>query len=915
MRSLRCITTFFIGVFMLTTANTTPVFSATTNEGATIEMENSGTIGAQMHTPQIMRLTNGLTVFVLPDERFPLASLRLYVHAGSTFETPEEAGISHVLEHMVFKGTEKRPKGAVALDIEQAGGYLNAATSFDYTVYLTDMPSSEWKLGLDVLKDMAFHPSLDAEELESEKKVIIAELERGEDTPSSRVFQALQGLALADTPYKSPIIGYRENINAFTTDMIRDYIEKHYQPQSMLLVVVGNVNAGEVFAEAEAQFGALSNHKAVESVTAIDVAQLATGPKFSVQHGPWKKVHFGMALPVPNQLDLQSPQLDVLAHMLAGDASSKLYKKFKYDLQLVDSISIGNYSFERAGIFYMTAVLDAEKVDAFWNALTQELAHLKGSDFSQEELDRAKLNLEDSLYSSKETVAGMASKEGYFQFFNGGPQGEANYLKAIQDVDTAQLDTLLAAWFTPENVNAMFLLPEDVKEPQVDDIQAILEANWPSKGQLDAINQELGFGQKDGEQDQQSSVVKSTIINGMETVDLGHGRTVILIPDATLPYTSMDMVFSGGNALLSPEQQGLAALTASAITSGAGERDIFAMADFKADHAATLSAAAGRESFSLSMRQPSRFDGEMFGLLRDILERPSFADSDVDRERKSQIASITSREDQPLGLAFRRLSPFLFPESPYGYYHLGHKEVIADFTTEDVKKFWAMQAKQAWVMAVAGKFDREAVLNFAKSLPLPTEQKPVVDTPAWTTDKALDLTLADRNQAHILMVFPTVGAQDEDVPALNLLQAMLAGQSGLLFRDLRDKQGLGYTVTAFNWQTPKAGFLAFYIGTDPSKIDQAIAGFHTVIADLHAQPLDNAELIRGKNQLKGDYYRDHQRLGSRSSEAAVLQFQGYPLDMNTVNLTQAEELTPENIQEIARQYLKPENAYLVKVLP
>lgn len=905
MRSLRYLSTLFIGVFMLTTAQAAPSLSASNSENITMNTAENTT-----NTPHITKLANGLTVFVLQDDRFPLASLRLYVHAGSTFETPEEAGISHVLEHMVFKGTEKRPKGAVALDIERAGGYLNAATSFDYTVYLTDMPSNEWRLGLEVLKDMAFHPSLDPEELESEKKVIIAELERGEDTPGSRVFQGLQALALKDTPYQAPIIGYRENIYSFTTDMIRDYISKHYHPQSMLLVVVGNVDAGEVLAEAEAQFGALDNQKAVPALPSIDMASLATGPKIAIQHGPWNKVHFGMALPVPNQQDLQSPQLDVLAHMLAGDGSSRLYKKFKYDLQLVDSISIGNYSFERAGIFYMTAVLDADKVDAFWSELTKELASLQGSDFSKEELDRAKLNLEDALYSSKETVAGMASKEGYFQFFNGGPQGEKNYLKAINDVDSMQLDALLQAWFKPENVNAMFILPEGVKNPQVADLQAILGANWPS--QKDPATQAVASDEGKNDSDKGEP---ATITNGMETVDLGHGRTVILIPDTTLPYTSVDMFFSGGNALLTPEQQGLAALTARTITKGAGNLDTFGMADFQADRAASLSATAGREGFSLSLRQPTRFDAEMFGLLRNVIEKPTFTDSDIQREIKSQIAAITSREDQPLGLAFRRLSPFLFPESPYGYYQLGEKDVIEKFSSDDVKAFWNKQAQEPWVMAVAGSFDRDTVMDFAKSLPLPSAKAPVVDAPIWNQDKALDLPLADRNQAHILMLFPTVGALDKDVPALDLLQAMLAGQSGLLFRDLRDNQGLGYTVTAFNWLTPKAGFLAFYIGTEPSKIDQSIAGFHSVIEDLHAKPLDNAELIRGKNQLKGDYYREHQRLGSRSSEAAVLYSQGYPLDLNTENLSKSEALSPEDIQAIARQYLKPENAYIIKVLP
>ena len=144
---------------------------------------------------QVTKLPNGLSVLILKDTRFPLVSTRLYVHAGSSYETPDQAGISHVLEHMVFKGTDSRPKSAISQEVESAGGYLNAATSYDYTVYITDMPDRHWKLGMDVVRDMAFHPTLDPQELESEKNVIVAELQRGEDDPGSRMFKTL----LADT--------------------------------------------------------------------------------------------------------------------------------------------------------------------------------------------------------------------------------------------------------------------------------------------------------------------------------------------------------------------------------------------------------------------------------------------------------------------------------------------------------------------------------------------------------------------------------------------------------------------------------------------------------------------------------------------------------------------------------------------
>ena len=223
---------------------------------------------------QVTKLPNGLSVLILKDTRFPLVSTRLYVHAGSSYETPDQAGISHVLEHMVFKGTDSRPKSAISQEVESAGGYLNAATSYDYTVYITDMPDRHWKLGMDVVRDMAFHPTLDPQELESEKNVIVAELQRGEDDPGSRMFKTLLADTLKGTPYDRPIIGYEKTIRALTTQNLRDYIAKYYQPQNMLLVVVGNVDPAEVLAEAEKMFAPYKNTAPLKEVMPYEADRL-----------------------------------------------------------------------------------------------------------------------------------------------------------------------------------------------------------------------------------------------------------------------------------------------------------------------------------------------------------------------------------------------------------------------------------------------------------------------------------------------------------------------------------------------------------------------------------------------------------------------------------------------------------------
>ena len=852
--------------------------------------------------PVITRLPNGLTVVVKKDDRFPLVSLRLYVHAGSAYESDKDSGISHLLEHMVFKGTEKRPKGAVATDVEKTGGYLNAATSFDYTVYLTDMTKDHWKTGIDVLKDMAFHPSLDPAELESEKDVVVAELKRGEDNPQQRIFRMAQQAALKGTPYFNPIIGYEETIRSFTSERIRGYISRHYQPQSMMLLVCGNVEVEEAIAEATRLFGDLQNTQAVIPPANLEHAITPKGFSITSEQGPWQKVHLALTLPVPGQNDARSPQLDLLSQLLGGDTTSRFYRTYKYDKRLVDSISVSNYGFERLGMLYIQVTLDADKVVPFWEAFTKDLAGLDSITFTREEMDRAKLNIEDDLFRSKETLAGYASKLGYFEFFDNGEQGEANYLRIMRDTDQATLTSLIKQTFRPDALSMVALMPQGTQPPKGSDsydawITSKLESRWKAPAETAATATGAGAA------------------GTTEVIDLGNNRTLVLIPDTTLPYASVNMLFTGGDSLLDTKDQGLAAFTASLLTKGTKRLSATAMEDFQSDRAAAFSASSGRQTFSVSMNAPSRFTSDMFDLLQDSLVTPAMKDEEAARVRENQITAITMQEDQPTGLAFRRMYPFLFGGHSYGYLQLGEKDRVAKFSAKDARDFWKEQTLQPWVLSVCGTYDKAAILAAVKKLPVPAKKSAEVTIPDWSKTKDLDLRLAGRNQAHVLMIFPTAGYGSEDEASLDLLQNILAGQSGLLFRDLRDKQGLGYTVTAFAWKTPKAGALIFYIGTEPGKVQQAEAGFQKVIEDLHATLLPQEELDRGKNQMTGDYYRDHQSLSSRSSEAAVLTVLNQPLDYDRKLVEKAQSVTPETLQSLARKYLQRDKAYIVKVLP
>ncbi|WP_246298926.1 M16 family metallopeptidase [Desulfolutivibrio sulfodismutans] len=849
--------------------------------------------------PRISVLKNGMTVAVIEDERFPLASVRLYVHAGSAYETPEQSGISHLLEHMVFKSTQKRQVGQAAKDIESAGGAVNAATSFDYTVFYADMPADRWLVGLEVIQDMIFGAKFDPEELASEKKVVLSEIDRGKDDPDNVIFQDLQALLWPGTGYERPIIGFRNTVSGFTGEDIKGYISRWYQPQSMLLVVAGKVDAGEVVQQAEALFGGMQNDRTIMPPMPLTLTP-GVKPEIKVEFGEWNKVYLSVAFPTAGMRAPEEAALEIFAQLLGGDETSRLYRTFKYEKRLVDEISASSMTLERGGVLYIGATLDAANLETFWKELLANLAGLRVGDFTDREIERVKLNLEDGLFRAKETIPGVASKFGSFVFYGYGIEGEANYLRAASQVDRAELQKVMDGVLRPGDLRAVALLPKDA-QGKVDAarLEKAVAAVWPAAaGSAKAQN---GSGRE----------------KKAEIVDLGGGRRLVLQPDAALPYAAVSMVFAGGDTLLSPQDQGLAQLASSALTMGTASRGAVEIQDFLSDRAATLSAASGRDTFSLEARYPTRFAGDVLGLFAEVLREPAFAASEMDRARQSQLADIKRQEDEPMGLAFRKLFPFLYASGGYSFTRLGEPERVAAFTPDDARRFFTRQMRLPWVVSVCGDFDREQMVALAKSLAElcgPAEPYAFA-APEWGKKREEKLTLAGRNQTHLLWIFPVCGTSGADTPGLELLNSALAGQGGLLFRDLRDKESLGYSVTSFLWQSVNTGFLAFYIGTEPDKAARALEGFSRVAGDLRRQGVPDVEISRARNLLWGDYQRGRQRLGARSSEAASELVHGFGMDHKREIIEKAVTLSGEDVKALAGKYLDPDKAYVMRIDP
>lgn len=846
---------------------------------------------------QYFTLPNGLEVVIDQDQRFPLVSMRLYVRAGSAYEQPGQEGISHFLEHMVFKGTEKRDPGQVARDIEEVGGNLNAGTSFDYTVYTVDLPSQEWKLGLDVLQDMIFESTFDTSELNQEKNVVLAEIQRSSDSPESRIFKSIQSMVFEGTPYEHPILGFKDTVQGFSQKDLNQYISRLYHPLSMVLAISGHIDPEKILDQANDLFGDLKNQGVNSLPTPLNIAEnrKPAQQRVKVERGPWKKAYLSMAVPAPELNSADTPAFDILAYLLAGDRTSLLYREFKYELGLVDQISAQVLSLERTGLMYFYARLDPDEIDSFWNSFRKRLSDLSQEDFTQEQIDRAVTNIEDGLFRSRETLGGTAARLGYNQLFEKTPHAEEKYLHNLRRVTKQDLQNIIDKNLQLHNFTVSALVPEQI------DLSGEIFAEHLKQ----TPDRETKATQKSDPDDDRT-----------RTVDLGRGRKLVLIPDNNLPYTSVSIAWPGGSKLVPPEQQGLSELSARTLTRETRDRSFEHIQEFLKDRASSINASSSRNTLTMSARFPVQYSQDIMELIAEMVLHPAFSREELKKAASDQIAEIRQQEDRPLGYAFRHLFPFLFSSGSYSYLHLGKEDFIGEVTPDMTRSFWDKQRTQPFVISVCGSIDQQALDNLAHSLSsIETVEKTITHDFAWSEQKTRDEVMKDRTQAHILMVFPVSGKDHEHTPALKVMDKILSGMGGILFRELRDRQGLAYTVTSMLWQKPDTGFLALYIGTYEDKVDEAVNGFEKIIKRLRSQEVSEEEVDRAANLIFGEYYRGRQTIASRSGEAASLLAQGLDLDFNLEITEKARQISTRDIKKLALEYLDPDRAYVMRILP
>ena len=782
-------------------------------------------------------LGNGLTVVIRPNPSSPVVAVQAWVKAGSTTEPAERAGMSHILEHMAFKGTKRRGPGEIAREVESVGGEINAYTSFDQTVYHITLSGRFLENALDILADTLGNSVFDAAELSRELEVILEEVRMNEDNPGRVVSNALFREAYKVHPYGRPVIGYVDTIRKTTREDLLAYFRKYYVPGNMVLVIAGDVDPYTSRPMIEKTFGRLPPGSAPESPRPPEPAQRET--RVVVKERDARRAYLEMGFHGPSMMDPDVYAWDLMSMILGNGEMSRLYRDVKDGKGLVDSVGASSYTPRDPGILFVDGTLAPSKAREALKEILLDTFRMTAAPPAGAELVRAKTATETDFLYSLESQSSLARHVGFYETTLNDAAFEQTYLRKIRAVTADDVRAVAKKYLVPENltVSAVFptgqggVLPADAVRTIAREAYEEATAPSPKTGKKRAVVKEV----------------------------LGNGIRVIVRENHAVPVVAVEAGFLAGVRGEPVGKAGVSNLTAAMLVKGTAQRSAREISEAVENMAADLSGYSTRNSFGLTGKFLQRDFEKGFRLFAESLLEPSFPAEELEKKRIETLGVLKQQKDQLTQATFLLFLAAQYGGHPYGRNPLGTEDSVRAIAPSDLKAYYGRWADpRNMVIAISGDIDAEEALAAVRKafgeMPQRPGYAPLGALPVPSHDAVMKVEeQRDKQQAHFVIGYPGARFTDPDRYALDVLGSALAGMGGRLFVNLRDRKSLAYSVTSFSSDQVDPGFFAFYMGTSAEKLDVAIADTLSEIADVKKGGVTREEFERAKKWMIGTY--------------------------------------------------------------
>ena len=827
-------------------------------------------------------LPDGLTVIVQEDHSAPVASVQAWCATGSVSEDEHlGAGLSHILEHMLFKGTKTRTTNAIAQKIQDVGGYINAYTDFDRTVFWIDVPRDGVATALDVLADAMMNSTLPPAEYLKEQEVIRREFAMNLDNPDRMTSQLLLATAFQRHPYRLPVIGQMEIYNQLTQEQVMRYYKARYVPNNLIFIVAGDVDAEKVHQQL-AEFFKPYPEKSLKPVF-IPEEPPQLGRREVHNEFATELTRLSLAWHVPELTHPDVPALDVLSTILGDGRSSRLYRRVREEAGLAFGVSAFSYTPGDPGLLGIDATVDPKKREGAEHLILQIIDEVKQAGVTPEELMKAKkISLSHHL-DALATMRGQASDIGGNWLLTRNLNFSRDYLAAVQKVTLDDIRRVATNYLTSDNLTVVSLNP---------------------RGSLVA----------------KAEGAKVATATEIQKFELANGLRILVREDARLPLVSMTAVFRSGLLAETPQTNGITRLMAKVLLKGTKTRAAEQIANQIEAVGGSIGSDAGNNSFSVSLHLTKPDLKLGVDLLSDVLRNATMPAKAVAREQEVQIAGIKEEDEQLTAVARNILRAALFAHHPYALRANGSPDSVQRLTQKDLLDFRDRYlAAKNGVISVFGDVKAAEVKQLFEETLGALRPGALALTDAHPAAPLRQMTNVEsqkeKAQGVIMVGYRGVDMFSPDRYALELIDEASSDLGSRFFIRIREQMGLAYYVGASQMQGLVPGLFAFYLGTDPQKIEPVKTALLDEIQKLASEGLTREELARAKKKLIGQQQIANQSNDSFGYQCALDELYGLGFDHYKSLEHDVEAVTLDDIRRVAGKYFRDQPYVLATVRP
>lgn len=859
------------------------------------------------------QLRNGMKVILWPTKKSPVVTVQAWVRTGSADEKEGEEGISHFIEHLLFKGTRKYKVGEIASIIEGAGGELNAYTSFDQTVFHITISKEFTGLAVETLNEMIGYPKFEDKEIDNEREVVIEEIKRSNDSPHRAASRLLFEGVYSRHPYKKPVIGYDENIRKFTREGILNYYNSRYVPKNISLVIVGDFEKEEIQKQIENTFEQIQSYKLRESKRPVEPK--SRSPKINISEAPFHETIFHLAWKGPNAKHADTPALDMLALILGQGDSSRLAQRARIQAPVVNYVGSHVYSPQDEGFFAISAGLTQKNLSDFLSIVGEEVLRAQLECVTATELEKALTILEADEIYGVETVDGLARKLGMFELLFNRPDFYKDYLKKLSAVTANDIIRVAKKYLKPENMTIAIQVPSDKESVEsladkfVYDFalaQDALRKVLPEKAKIKKIKNNT------------PQLVGSDKTSPVSKFKNKQGGLIIISPNAQAPTVSLRLAFRGGQRLENISTQGLSEFLSNTWTAGTNNITEEQLLDKMDRLAMSVRPFAGRNTIGMSLSALKHNLKPALEIFFDVLKNPAFISDAVERERVVMLEGYKQRKDNPAVIAAQDFQKIIFEGHPYALDPSGTEETIKALTKEQIKEHWKQMVTSSNMTLVAvGDVDKEDLSKLIEKEIGEMPQGKKIDDKFAAKEIREDknhFEFLKKEQSHIIYGVRGFTIYDEEKWALQVMQSVLAGQGGRLFYELRDKASLAYSVSPVHTEGLEVGYFGAYIGCSPEKGKKAIEMIDLEFKKMASERISPQELDRAQRYLVGRHDIGLQKNSSLASAFLFEEVYGMPYENVYKYAEKIKEVTADEVLSLA-QKLYSRNKITVAVGP